>query len=69
MKAHQRQIEASRAGGYGHYNFTIVYPSGITRVVTNVADSILFDAVKSLDSNVISTSHSVWKSISRYLNN
>lgn len=64
MKAHQRRIEAGRSGGYGHYSFTVTYPSGKTKTVKNVPNAPLFDAVKNLETGIVSVSHSVWKSIS-----
>lgn len=64
MKSHQRRIEAGRCGGYGHYSFTVTYPSGKTKTVSNIANAPLFDAVKDLETGIVSVSHSVWKSIS-----
>jgi len=64
MKKHQRKIEAGRSGGYGHYSFTVTYPSGKVKTVTNVANAPLFDAVKGLETGTVSVSNNVWKSVS-----
>lgn len=64
MKKHLRKIEAGRCSGHGHYSFTVTYPSGKQKTVTNVANAPLFDAVKYLDTGIVSVSHNVWKSIS-----
>lgn len=66
MKTHQRRIEAGRCVGYGHYFFIVTYPSGKTKTVTNIPNAPLFDAVKDLETGIVSVSHNVWKS-ARYL--
>jgi len=63
MKKHQRKLEAGRSSGYGHYSFTVTYPSGKTKTISNIANAPLIDAVKDLETGIVSVSHSVWKSI------
>jgi hypothetical protein len=68
MKNHLRKIEAGRSGGYGHYNFTVTFPSGKIKTLSNIANAPLFDSVKDLETGIVSVSHSVWKTIRYYLN-
>lgn len=66
MKKHIRKVEAGRSG-YGHFNFTITYPSGKEVTIKNVANAPLYDAVTDLETGKISTNHNVWKSIRMYI--
>lgn len=69
LKKHQRKIEAGRERGYGHYHFTVTYPSGKEKTVRHVANAPLFDAITDLETNIVSVNHSLYKSISYLLNN
>lgn len=63
MKKFQRQVEAGRGRGYGHYSFQIAYPSGKQVTLSNVANAPLYDQIRDLETSIITTSHSVWKTI------
>lgn len=67
MHYKHRKVEAFESDKVGYYNFQIIYPKGMVKVLKDIPDKDLYLKIQNLKSNVISNQNQIWYTLQDWM--